>query len=96
MAGKIWSGELVVGGGERFGFVLIRGREPVKAGDGAVGVGCEKEKNGFGGGAVRGEGEFWFLLRVWLREGVGDDVERWLAPAWEMVVQWFSWLSGLV
>jgi hypothetical protein len=30
----------------------------VKAGDGAVGVGCEKDKMVLG--AVRGEGELWF------------------------------------
>jgi hypothetical protein len=38
----------------------------VKAGDGAVGVGCEKDKMVLG--AVRGEGELWFLSGVWLRE----------------------------
>ena len=38
----------------------------MEAGDGAVGVGCEKDKMVLG--AVRGEGELWFLSGVWLRE----------------------------
>jgi hypothetical protein len=38
----------------------------MEAGDGVVGVGCEKDKMVLR--AVRGEEELWFLSGVWLRE----------------------------